>query len=392
MIAMKKFSLSICTVLFLINSVNLIIINCEYKDLDYGFGLMYTCVDENFEINEGNFESSILTGIAGRISPQKSLKDVKQIAIENSEVLRFPSSLGSYFPNLESLVITNSKMKFVNKVAFTSLNELKFLKLSGNEISLIEPELFEDNYNLEEIYLNDNKIEKISTDILSLGKLKLLQLENNLCVNFIYQQSDTIEERQEKKDDILKNCVLSSEDEKIALKSQLKNAVHQMSEMRKIIEEKDQKLDEFKNSKIINGSENYQIENEALIQDNLRLRSNEIVNKKKLQENEEKILEISRSLQKQLELNDKLTEEFDTLKIQYFNMSTNLNASLTQTMEKYDDVTLKFDNLEKKYKQVFNAKKLLENINKKLNYDFTLLGASNAYLENLLFKNKIRVK
>lgn len=399
---MKNYFLSIFVNFIFLNSVKSIIINCEYEFKDYGFGSMYTCVDNEFKIDEDNVHKAILSGVVGEHLPTKSLNDVKQIAIENSEVMKFPSLLNAYFKNLESIVIINSKMKLVDKTALSTLNELKYLKLTGNEINLIEPELFEDNNNLQEIHLNNNSIRKISVDILSLENLSFLQLEHNQCVNFIYQQNNTIEERERKQKDIIDHCKITTEDEKNIIKLQLKSALEQISELNNIIKEKEEKASKINNAGklVINDSENdnLKIENEALIHDNNKLRTNEMSNIIKIQENEEKIAEISESLKKQLDFNDKLTEEFDDLKIKYFNMNNQLtseiksqNVSLTQIHNKYNDVKSKFDNLEIRHKKSINTNKSLKNINKKMRMDLTKLDATNSYLEGLLLRNKIKI-
>lgn len=69
--------------------------------------------------------------------------------------------LGLIFYNLEELFITNSQLKFINRVGFKHMRLLFYLDLENNEIEQIPGDAFHDLRKLVFLKLNGNKLKQL---------------------------------------------------------------------------------------------------------------------------------------------------------------------------------------------------------------------------------------
>lgn len=95
-----------------------------------------------------------------------------------------PFGIEAMLPNIETLAITHSGLKFLIKDDLKLLNHLKGIYLNNNNLVALELDLFQHNTELQEINLNDNKLQNIAGGLFdSIPRLTKLELLRNVCVD-----------------------------------------------------------------------------------------------------------------------------------------------------------------------------------------------------------------
>lgn len=116
----------------------------------------------------------------------KNLSDSNLIFMSRDKVLieRMPKKLGSHFMKLEKLIVMKVGLKTISKNDFLEMQLLKTLNLGFNELKQIPYDAFVELKNLETIYLDGNKIQSLNIAVFqnsrSLEKISLSynKLEN----------------------------------------------------------------------------------------------------------------------------------------------------------------------------------------------------------------------
>ncbi len=109
----------------------------------------------------------------------KNPEKVYRLNLSNQKV-QVPKEAWSRFVNLEFLSFKNDHLEEIPQ-EISLLKKLKVLDLSGNDFTTL-PKSFSELYNLEELFLNDEKKFNLNAniDIISfLPRLKILHLEND---------------------------------------------------------------------------------------------------------------------------------------------------------------------------------------------------------------------
>ncbi len=109
----------------------------------------------------------------------KNPEKVYRLNLSNQKV-QVPKDAWSRFVNLEFLSFKNDHLEEIPQ-EISLLKKLKVLDLSGNDFTTL-PKSFSELYNLEELFLNDEKKFNLNAniDIISfLPRLKILHLEND---------------------------------------------------------------------------------------------------------------------------------------------------------------------------------------------------------------------
>ena len=143
-------------------------------------------------------------------------KNLKEIAIENSEMEKIPENIFSHQSNLTNIYLRNDKLRILsenifmnqkkldelhldqNQISclppniFNSLTKLSWLKLSGNKIQSLNPKWFENLHLLHILDLSYNKIQDLPKNIFTrLNELIEIYLEYNQLTT-IHSDSFTI--------------------------------------------------------------------------------------------------------------------------------------------------------------------------------------------------------
>ena len=181
---------------------------CEYFQHDK---FRYTCELKNVNFNHLN-TSFPITG--DHLNGLRNI-DVKAVIFTNSNITKIPSEIFGSFPLIETLIASQIGIERADEQMLEICGQLKYIDLSGNKISLIADDAFENctsltsinlsknliktlpaklfhkNLNLQSIKLDDNKIAAIDpcNNVIrfQLRKLKNLSLRRNICVNNVYR-------------------------------------------------------------------------------------------------------------------------------------------------------------------------------------------------------------
>lgn len=367
-----------------LNSAMAVSVECNFTD----FKSLYTCVNLNLDTYDiDNF----ITEIVGDHIEEKSNSDVQQFYVRNANLEYFPGGLSDFFPNLESIRIKNSSLKYIFKSDLKGLSNLTFFAAVENKIETIGPRLFEENPFLTEIHLEKNLIEQISEDLLDYteGTLSVVHLHNNECI----QNQPEHFNANEVKTLIIEKCSLTKQDMIRNMEQQFEKLSNEINILKLKIGETvlnssdPTSMSSFMDSKEI---EILKVQADKLVFEKRNLMSNISFSMQTLNENANEI--------------KNLTEEnhaFKTMISLLQNANVELESKFNSTIQKKDDiiVSLKKD-LQKALLTVIEMEKStqrkissLNSVNRELNKKLTINEANMAYLENLARykKNKVQI-
>ena len=146
-------------------------------------GEIYYCWIQN-NIQIWTPERAHIDEITGTHLDSKSNNDVNGIWVDNEMIHYFPQRLESFFLNLTFIYISNAGLKEVHQSDLKPFSKLMELHLDGNEIEIIDEDLFEFNRELQYISFVNNKIYHIHPDVFNnLFSLEYLRLEYNKCIS-----------------------------------------------------------------------------------------------------------------------------------------------------------------------------------------------------------------
>jgi hypothetical protein len=173
--------LAISVLLFITSSVNSIKLTCDFEIHDN----LYTCFPQkSFQVTEKSDRT--ITEVDGKHLEGKSLADVVKFQSKGNVIKYFPEKLATFLPKLENIDISSAKLQEVKREDFQPFgSRLKAIKLTHNEITSLEPGLFQHNINLETINLSDNQIKYVGEGALASMKFHLISISfyNNHCYN-----------------------------------------------------------------------------------------------------------------------------------------------------------------------------------------------------------------
>lgn len=160
---------------FVIASIS---IECDYKLVRL---VLSECETSGLEVKNAN---ETVTTISGTLGAIVSYKKIKTFKVNSSPLLQyFPGGLEKFFPNVETLVITQTGLKQLTADDIKIFPNLTTLDLSDNQLEEIDAEAFKFNEKLETINLSGNKLKKADIDFEFLKNLKTINLYNNDCIN-----------------------------------------------------------------------------------------------------------------------------------------------------------------------------------------------------------------
>lgn len=154
-------------------------IDCNYKLVNF---VLSECETSGLEVKNVN---DTVTSISGTLGAIVSYKKIRTLKIDASPSLEyFPQGIEKFFPNLETLIITQSGLKQINAEDIKVFPNLTTLDLSGNQLEEINAKVFEFNDKIEAVNLSNNKLTNVGFDFLKfLKNLKTINLTNNACIN-----------------------------------------------------------------------------------------------------------------------------------------------------------------------------------------------------------------
>ncbi|CAO1294257.1 unnamed protein product, partial [Diamesa serratosioi] len=154
-------------------------LNCDFYKWNY-----YACYVTSLDNTNNNM---VITGYSG--TPDKN---VQAISIENTNTKYIPKDLGLLF-NLTALSIESSQLVEIKAEDFSNMKNLVNLVLFNNLLEEIPNGVFAKNLQLKYIELRINKIKFIGSSVFDgLTKLNYVNLWNNICIDYEYEESTGI--------------------------------------------------------------------------------------------------------------------------------------------------------------------------------------------------------
>lgn len=208
-------------------------LRCLFADIDFlKSNIISTEFSCNAEYHSVKHNDTKVDSLSEQYLGQKNKSDVVGLRMFFLSLVLLPTGISTYFPNLQTLWITNSGMESakreslkdlkqlktiyfdknklktletdllwdVNELEFLSLNQniiteiprnflkrsinLKQLWMNNNLLEVLEPNTFENNWKLIEIHMEYNKLKIIESEVLNLlTNLQVVNFEDNICIN-----------------------------------------------------------------------------------------------------------------------------------------------------------------------------------------------------------------
>ncbi|CRK88067.1 CLUMA_CG001852, isoform A, partial [Clunio marinus] len=226
----------VATVLVLISGYSqAIILDCTYAEKNiWQINKLYTCTGRVIIVGDLH----IITHVSNNHLSKRDNGDVKGVSIRNQELDFAPRNLGEFFPNLESLDISQSKLKEIRREDLENLPNLKQLHLNNNNIQFVEKNLFENNPQLHAISFLNNPVKHVAYSVFdNLSDLKSLRFEGTTCINLGYDKNRAKVETLISQ--LAKNCAPTFE----MTEAEIINGVELRRKVYQLMDEKDKHLE-----------------------------------------------------------------------------------------------------------------------------------------------------
>ncbi|KAG5670670.1 hypothetical protein PVAND_000918 [Polypedilum vanderplanki] len=163
-------------------------IQCEFEVLNWKLSYFtYTCCIQNKIIDE----NEKIERIYGVHLNKKTYQDVILVYFNDCKISKVPQGLTTIFPNMQGIVINNSNLTYIEREDLKEYNKLKMLYIENNKIQIFSENLLVDMKLLELFSMRGNKISYIEPDFLDgLDKLKYANFKDCGYINLVYDSID----------------------------------------------------------------------------------------------------------------------------------------------------------------------------------------------------------
>lgn len=129
-----------------------------------------------------------LQKVDGTHEKRKSVRDVLSLFAISKPFGFVPKNLDQAFPNLQCLILQNCGLEKISRGDIRGLKVIRLINVSCNELTSLPDDLFADMKNLQHIYFNDNKLERMSSRLLLPIRhtLRYASFENNTKINEVF--------------------------------------------------------------------------------------------------------------------------------------------------------------------------------------------------------------
>lgn len=155
-------------------------ISCTFEDLKfYAWKTVYSCKTKGFKFESDNKSIMNITGVHEN---DLSNTNVQGLNIDHADCNYFPTNVKDFFPNLELLQISFSKLNYIVEGNFMGLSELKFVRINSNvQIFNLPENTFKGAENIQDLKMYSNYIRKVHENAFrGLKNLENLELSKNL--------------------------------------------------------------------------------------------------------------------------------------------------------------------------------------------------------------------
>lgn len=163
-------------------------IECNYKFSEFKVnGVKPDIVMKNVYFCGGELSNRCdsrlrVVGVSNNHLPNKSLRDVQELAMQNQNIPVLPKGLREFFPYISILFLPRLGLEAISP---DDLNypRLRFLILKENNLESLSSDLFRHVPNLEVLDLHENPVTILGNDILnSLPNVRTIFLYNTACI------------------------------------------------------------------------------------------------------------------------------------------------------------------------------------------------------------------
>lgn len=123
-----------------------------------------------------------INGVFGEHLAGKSNSDVEVLSVKNDNSRLIARFLSYHLPNLKSIRILYSSLRYLYEDTFYGLENLIVVDMSHNHLTEIPKKLFEQNKKIFFVDLSNNKLKRISIETFEMfDTSKILRIANNPC-------------------------------------------------------------------------------------------------------------------------------------------------------------------------------------------------------------------
>jgi Leucine-rich repeat (LRR) protein len=178
----RRFSFAILTSSFLLfKASSAITFKCKYETLSSYTEDSYTCTAQNLRTNYNDRTVTEVTGDQTRMSNS----DVTKLDIYKQPCPYIPKNISNHLPNLTSLKISNTNLKFLIDGDLDGFTKLTRFDVSWNPIERLSRNFFIGQDNLEFISFFFCHLKVIDPRaLLPLRRLDSANFQDNICISF----------------------------------------------------------------------------------------------------------------------------------------------------------------------------------------------------------------
>lgn len=137
--------------------------DCEYDQDTWGILVsVYQCIAEVDSFEES--DEVKITKVTGIHLRGKTDDDVELLDIIHQNLRIFPEGIDKHFPNLKGIRVYFNKIKAITKDDLKGFTNLKYFDFRGNDLTILDDDLFTFTPNLQAVGFGYNKIKHIGTN------------------------------------------------------------------------------------------------------------------------------------------------------------------------------------------------------------------------------------
>lgn len=137
-------------------------LGCTYSVLRvWQISNLYNCGATVFLFGSGRY----VTEVSQNHNSGRSNRHVTSVLITNQNIGFVPRGIGKFFPNLESLHMSNTGVEDISYYDIESLPMLRQLDLFSNRIQVVQTDLFWYNPRIQHVSFDSNPIRSVSASV-----------------------------------------------------------------------------------------------------------------------------------------------------------------------------------------------------------------------------------
>lgn len=156
-------------------------LGCTYSVLTvWQISNLYNCGATVFIFDNGRF----VTSVSSNHQAGRSNRHVQSLMITNQNIGFVPRGIGKFFPNLESLHLSNAGVEDLSYYDIESLPMLRQLDLISNRIQVVQADLFWYNPRIQYVSFHGNPVRSVDASVFDFRyDLVTLNFPSTSCIN-----------------------------------------------------------------------------------------------------------------------------------------------------------------------------------------------------------------